>query len=68
MLKAVAPITHGNGIAKVFDADFINRDIAVIRLTLHVFHVSLQKVVGFNMAHGSEYIALDFFVASVKLF
>ena len=66
-MEAIPPIPNGDGVAQVFYPNFVNRNIAVIRLALDVFHCLFQQVLGFNMTHGSEYVALDFFVAAVKL-
>ncbi len=38
MLKTVTSISNGNRVAKIFYSDLVDRDIAVIRLALDVFH------------------------------
>ncbi len=38
MLKSIATIAHRYRVPQVFDADLINRNIAVIALILCVFH------------------------------
>jgi hypothetical protein len=43
MLRTISPITHGNGIAKIFYPDFIDGNIAEIRLTLDVLHNIISK-------------------------
>ena len=68
MLKTVTSISHGNRVAKIFYPNLIDRDIAVIRLALDVFHILLQKVFRFKMTHGPKNISLDLFIAAVKLF
>jgi hypothetical protein len=38
MLRSLPSITNGDGIAKIFNPNLIDGNIAVIRLALYVFH------------------------------